>query len=225
MATSEGLLAWSDPEDSASAAANGLSLVSYPLDGPAVTLGRTLAQPSFAVPGDGGVTLVTGGDRYVWNAKTIVGCSVSGQCGPAMDAAPAPVDLDPAAPAASCGEPVLAFVHGATETTIGLTRPRLNAWYRTLKLWVWAGTGGNPRPITRAGVGVAAPTWAANSQDILYVRDNALWLIPVFTARGYPSAAPALRVVSHLFAGNWPDSNGYTAWRSQFAWYSSPPGR
>ena len=54
----------------------------------------------------------------------------------------------------------------------------------------------------------------------VYVRDNALWLIPMFKANGYPSAAPALRVVSHLFAGNWPNSDGYTAWQSQFAWYN-----
>ena len=31
----------------------------------------------------GGVTLVTGGDRYPWNAKTIAECSVSGKCAPA----------------------------------------------------------------------------------------------------------------------------------------------
>jgi WD40-like Beta Propeller Repeat len=219
-ATGEGLLAWSDPNDSASAAANGLSLVSYPLAGGSATLGRTLAYPSFAVPDDGGVTLVTGGGRYVWNAKTITGCSVAGKCGPAMDATPAPVNLDPAAPASSWGEPVLAFVHGASETTAGGSQRDLNAWYRTLRLWVWAGTGGNPRPITRAGTGVAAPTWSANSQDVLYVRDNALWLIAAFTAKGYPSTAPAARVVSRLFAGSWPNSNGYTAWQTQFAWHS-----
>jgi hypothetical protein len=220
-ATGEGLLAWSDPGDSTTAAANGLPLVSYALDGPTATLGRTLPYPSFAVPGRGGATLVTGGDRYVWNAKTIVGCSVSAQCGPAMDATPPPVNLDPAAAAWRWGEPILAFVHGATQTTARpATQQALSAWYRTRQLWVWVGTGGNPRPISRAGTGVAAPTWSADSQDVLYVRDNALWLIPVFTANGYPSTAPAFRVVGKLFAGNWPTASGYTAWQSQFAWFS-----
>ena len=216
----EGLLAWSDPRDSASAAANGLPLVSYALDGPTATLGRTLAYPSFAVPGQGGVTLVTGGNRYLWNAKTITGCSFSGKCELAMDATPAPVNLNPAQTPSRWGEPILAFVHGAAETTAGSTQRDLNAWYRTRQLWVWVGTGGNPHSITRAGVGVAAPTWSADSQDILYVRGNALWLVPVFQADGYPSAAPALPVVGRLFAGSWPNADGYTGWQSQFAWHS-----
>ena len=177
-ANGQGLFAWSDPRDSASLAADGLPLVSYPLDGKPATLATTLPYPSFAVPGLGGVTLVTGGDRYPWNAKTIAGCAVSGQCGPAMDATPAPVNLDPTATELTRGEPLLAFVHGAAETTAGLSQQELRAWYLTRKLWVWEGTGGNPQPITRAGAGVAAPTWSANYQDILYVRDNALWLVP-----------------------------------------------
>ena len=40
----------------------------------------------------------------------------------------------------------------------------------------------------------------------------------MFTANGDLSTAPALPVVSQLFAGNWPNVNGYTAWQSQFAW-------
>jgi Tol biopolymer transport system component len=111
-------------------------------------------------------------------------------------------------------------VHGASETTAGLSQQDLSAWYRTRKLWLWVGTGGNPQPFTRAGTGVAAPIWSANSQDILYVRNNALWLVPIFTASGDLPTAPALPVVSRLFAGNWPNLNGYTAWQSQFAWHS-----
>ena len=47
-ANGKGLLAWSDPHDSASLEADGLPLVSYPLDGGSpATLARTLVQPSF----------------------------------------------------------------------------------------------------------------------------------------------------------------------------------
>ena len=219
-ASGEGLLAWSDPGDSAAAAANGLPLVSYALAGPTATLGRTLPYPSFAVPGKGGATLVTGGDRYAWSAKTIIGCSVSGQCGPAMDATPPPVNLDPAATAWRWGSRSSHSCTARHRRRPGRTQQALNAWYRTRRLWLWAGAGGNPHPIARAGTGVAAPTWSADSQDVLYVRDNALWLIPVLTANGYPSAASAFRVVGRLFAGNWPTASGYTAWQSQFAWFS-----
>jgi hypothetical protein len=189
----QGLFAWSDPRDSAVQAANELPLLSYPRDGKPAPLPSTLPYPSFAVPGGHGVTLVTGGNRYPWNAKTIRDCTVSGQCGPAMDATPAPVNLDPAAAPSRSGPPALAFVHAAPETATALSQHDLSAWYRTRTLWVQAGPGGNPLPVTRAGTGVAAPTWSANSQDILYVRDNALWLIPVFTANGTPSTAPARR--------------------------------
>jgi TolB protein len=213
----EGLLAWSDPNGSATAAANGLPLVSYALDGPTAILGRTLPYRSFAPPEGASVALVTGGDRYPWNAKTVTGCSVSGTCGPAMDATPAPVNLDPAA-GSDKGQPALAFVHAAARAGVGLSEPELMAWYRTRELWVWEGAGGNPRPVARAGTGVAAPTWSANDDDILYVRDNALWLIPVFTANGFPSDAPAVPIVGKLFAGNWPNANGHTGWHSQFAW-------
>ena len=129
------------------------------------------------------------------------------------------MNLDPAwAPDAQ--NPTLAFVHAAAETTTGVSQQDLNAWYRTRKLWYQIATGGNQLPVNRAGTGVAAPTWSANDQDILYVRDNALWLIPMFTANGGLSAAPALPVVSRLFAANWPNLNGYTAWQSQFAWHA-----
>ena len=111
-------------------------------------------------------------------------------------------------------------MHGAVEKTAGLGQRGLRAWYQTRRLWVWAGIGGNPLPVTRAGAGVAAPAWSANSRDILYIRDNALWLIPVFTANGSPSGAPAVSVVSRLFTGDWPNVDGYTAWQSEFAWYN-----
>lgn len=85
-ADGQGLLAWSDPHGSASLAANGLPLVSYPLAGEPAPVASTLVYPSFAVPGANGVTLVTGGDRYLWSAKTIRQCTVSAHCGFAMNA-------------------------------------------------------------------------------------------------------------------------------------------
>ena len=226
----EGLLAWSDPKDSASLAAGALPLVSYPLDGKSATLASTLVGPSFAVPSAlYGVTLVTGGGRSLGIGETIKGCAVSGKCSrelapgpPPLGLGPAPVNLDPAwAPGAFTAQaPVIAFVHGAQEPTAGLSQQDLEAWYRTRILCYNIVTGGNSLPVTRAGTGVAAPTWSANSQDILYVRDNALWLIPLFTSGGALSSTAAFPVVSKLFAGNWPNSNGYTAWQSQFAWFS-----
>jgi len=225
-ADGEGLLAWSDPGDVASTPADTLPLVSYPLgDEPTATLASTPAYPSFAVPDGAGVTLVTGEDRALWNAKTITYCNVSGHCGPAQAALPAPVNLDPASSQWQ-GEPDLAFAHCATEptqpaqATAAATPQELSAWYRTCRLWYAAGAGGNALAVTRAGTGVAAPTWSGADGDLLYVRDNSLWLIPMRQPNGAPSTAPARPVVGKLFAGSWPNADGYTAWRTQFAWHS-----
>jgi WD40-like Beta Propeller Repeat len=224
----EGVLAWSDPGDAASTPADKLPLVSYPLgNAPTETLASTPAYPSFAVPDGAGVTLVTGEDRALWNAKTITYCNVSGHCGPAQAALPAPVNLDPASSQWK-GEPDFAFAHcaaGPTRTTAaqpaqGATPQALSAWYRTCRLWYAAGSGGNALAVSRAGTGVAAPTWSGDDGDLLYVRDDALWLIPMRQPNGAPSTAPARPVVGRLFAGSWPNADGYTGWQSQFAWHS-----
>jgi WD40-like Beta Propeller Repeat len=218
---SEGLLAWSDPGDAASTPAHKLPLVSYPLgNAPTETLASTPAYPSFAVPDGAGVTVVTGEDRALWNAKTISYCNVSGHCGPAQAALPAPVNLDPASSQWQ-GEPDLAFTHCATQPAQATATPQaLLAWYRTCRLWYAAGSGGNALAVARAGTGVAAPTWSGADGDLLYVRDDALWLIPMRQSNGAPSSAPARPVVGRLFAGSWPNADGYTGWQSQFAWHS-----
>jgi len=223
----DGVFAWSDPQDSQSLAADGAPLVAYSLAGKAVTLPSTLVHPSFAVPGDNGVTIVTGGDRYPWNAKTFESCTAAGGCGPSIDATPAPVNLDPAPGPWVEGEPTFAFVHAAPETTTSFSQAVLNAWYKTRQLWLWYGTGANPYQVAGAGTGIAAPTWSADGKLILYVKDNGLWLIDPYGGRvettpGHPalSGGPAVRLVSQLFAGPWPDYYGYTDWRSQFAWYT-----
>jgi hypothetical protein len=217
-ASGEGVLAWSDPRDSASLRADGLPLVSYPLgDAPTATLPSTPAYPSFARPDGAGVTLVTGSGR---SADTITYCTVLGHCGPAQGALPSPVNLDPASSQWQ-GEPDLAVTHCAAQaTTADVTQRSLRAWYQTCKLWNVGGAGGNALAVTRAGAGVAAPTWSTTDGDLLYVRDNALWLIPMRRPDGALSTAPALPVVGKLFAASWPNANGHTAWRSQFAWRS-----
>jgi hypothetical protein len=217
-ASGEGVLAWSDPRDSAALRSDGLPLVSYPLgDAPAATLPGTPAYPSFARPYGAGVTLVTGSGR---GADTITYCTVSGQCGPAQGALPSPVNLDPASSQWQ-GEPDLAFAHCAAQATTATgTQRSLRAWYQTCKLWNVGGAGGNALAVTRAGAGVAAPTWSATDGDLLYVRDNALWLLPMRGSDGAPSTAPARPVVGRLFAASWPNANGHTAWHSQFAWHT-----
>jgi WD40-like Beta Propeller Repeat len=106
---SRGLLAWSDPQDSASLAADGVPLVSYPLSGTRpVTLATTLVHPSFlaTTPSLGLVAADAGGDRILRNGKTIVLCAVTGGCTGFPGGIPGPVNLDPAwSPAGSRRSP------------------------------------------------------------------------------------------------------------------------
>lgn len=100
------------------------------------------------------------------------------------------------------------------------------AWYATRRLWIYI-LGGNPALVSGAGTGIAAPTWSADGKFLLYVRDNGLWLIDPFAGQGNPSpgtpsrtGGPAFRIVSKLFAGDWPNYYGYIDWQDQFAWRS-----
>jgi Tol biopolymer transport system component len=223
-----GLLAWADPQGSASLAADGLPVVSYPLTGAhPVTLGTTLPRPPFVVttPPGYGVAMVAGGDRIMWNgSKTIMLCAATGGCTAFPGGPPGPVNLDPAwAPA---GNTALAFVHGSTSAPSppGFGQAAIAAWYATRKLWIYV-LGGNPYLVSGAGTGVAAPAWSADGKFLLYVHDNGLWLIDPFAGRANPSpgtpsltGGPPFPIVSRLFAGAWPNYYGYVDWQDQFAW-------
>jgi hypothetical protein len=218
-----GLLAWSEPAASALRAGGGLPLVAYGLGGGGpddVTLATTMPYPSFSVPGPGsGVTLVTGGNRYLWDGKTIVSVTTAGARRPGMDAEPGPVNLDPAWAAGAPG-PMIAFVHASPKTPSGTGQAALNAWYTTRQLWYESAADGSPFPVKEAGTGIAVPEWSSNGHYILYVRDNALWLIRMLTPDGAPALGPATRIVSRLFPGAWPSDYAYTAWQAQFAWHT-----
>ena len=212
-----GLMAWTDEQGSASLAADGQDLVSFPLSGgQPVTLGFTLLLPPFLAtsPAQRRVAVDDGGDRVLWDNKTIRLCDPAGGCAGLPGGMPRATNLDPAL--SPVGQ-ALAFVHGSG----ALSRPQtfdqasIAAWYATRGLWEYV-PGGRPHPISVAGTAVADPTWSADGRLLLYVRDNSLWLI---SPSGSTASGPA-RIVSKLFAGSWPNYYGYIDWPDQFAWHS-----
>jgi hypothetical protein len=213
----QGLMAWADQQGSASLAADGQYLISYPLSGGRpVTLGWTLLFPPFLAtsPALGQVAVDNGGDRILWDDKTIRLCAPSGGCTGFPGGTPGATNLDPAlAPAGQA----LAFVHAspAGPRSQAFDQASIAAWYATRSLWLYV-PGARARPIPAAGTAVADPAWSADGRLLLYVRDDALWLIDPFAGR----APGPERVVSRLFAGAWPNYCGYIDWRDQFAWYS-----
>jgi dipeptidyl aminopeptidase/acylaminoacyl peptidase len=213
----QGLMAWADEQGSASLAADGQSLLSFPLaGGRPVTLGFTLLFSPFLATSQAqhAVAVDNGGDRVLWDNKTILLCAPAGGCTGLPGGMPKATNLDPALSPAG---PALAFVHADA----GLSRKQtfdqksIAAWYATRSLWVYV-PGGQARPIPSAGTSIADPTWSQGGHLLLYVRDDGLWLINPFAGSG----ARAVRVVSRLFRGAWPNYYAYIDWRDQFAWRS-----
>jgi Tol biopolymer transport system component len=212
----QGLMAWADQQGSASLAADGQSLLSFPLSGGrAATLGLTLLFPPFLAtsPAQRRVAVDNGGDRVLWDNKTILLCAPAGGCTGLPGGMPRATNLDPAlSPAGQA----LAFVHASA----ALARPQtfdqksIAAWYATRSLWVYI-PGGPAYRISVAGTSVADPTWSKSGHLLMYVRNDGLWLINPFAG-----SARAVQVVSRLFSGAWPNYYAYIDWRDQFAWRS-----
>jgi Tol biopolymer transport system component len=212
----QGLMAWADQQGSASLAADGQSLLSFPLSGGrSATLGLTLLFPPFLAtsPAQRRVAVDNGGDRVLWDNKTILLCAPAGGCTGLPGGMPRATNLDPAlSPAGQA----LAFVHASA----ALARPQtfdqksIAAWYATRSLWVYI-PGGSAYRISVAGTSVADPTWSKSGHLLMYVRNDGLWLINPFAG-----SARAVQVVSRLFSGAWPNYYAYIDWRDQFAWRS-----
>lgn len=216
--TSDGtsLLAWADAQGSASLAADGLPLLAVSLDtGQAHRVAVTLADPGFVStsPKTSDIAVAAGRDRELADHKLVKLCQAGGGCTVVPGGKPGPTNLDPAL---SPADYQLAFVHAAVKpprTSAPLYAQRsIRAWYRTRSLWLDSYTGGNPQRLRAAGTGVAAPQWSRDGRSILYVRDNALWIIRPGGKR------PPRRIAGPLFSGHWPNYYGHIDWADQFAW-------
>jgi WD40-like Beta Propeller Repeat len=198
-----GVLFWFDPMQSASLAADGMAVYELTASGAApVKLGTTVGT-AVSLSRTGRFALGGGFDRIAWVTKTALACHAA-RCKPVRPAAGS-LTLDPAlTPDGS----MLAFVSAASEgTDMGSIQPLLKRWYATRRLWV----GGRAVPDS---TGAAAPVWSSDGRSLLFVKDDALWLLSALDTKPVRVAAP-------LFgSGIWPNSMGKVPWSAQFAWQS-----
>lgn len=175
----KGLLYWTAPFHASSLAADGLPLSSLRLgDSEHKYLATGLAHKGWlSLSPQGALMMVSGMDRIVWANKSLAIINpVSGARQNLVNPAGC-VSLDPTF---SPKGDRITFVAAKDlgDEVWGFNDPEdLTAWINTRTLWLAQADGSNPRPLTLAGTGVYQPLWSKDGKSILYVRDNALWLI------------------------------------------------
>jgi dipeptidyl aminopeptidase/acylaminoacyl peptidase len=206
----EGVLVSFDPMQSASIAADGTPLYEVraargPLQKLGVTVGRRIS-----IGAAGQVAIGGGGDRYAWTTKTVETCAAANARCTAVAAPAEKLTLDPAW---SPNGKALAFVAATPESAGDFVQKTIKRWYATRHLWLLRAS--STRPVELPGTtGAAAPVWSRDGKSILYVANDALWLIPRLGEHPRAIAGP-------LFPPNhWPSYYGQIDWTNQFAWLS-----
>ena len=172
-------------------------------------LGATVGLP-VAIGSNGSFAITNGENRYAWLTKSVETCSAATARCSFVRTAPGVLSLDPAW---SPDGKTLAVVEAPSSSAANIGGLTVQSWYATHSLWTVRQGSSTPSEINRAN-GASAPIWSANGKSLLYVANDALWLLPTV------SSTP-VRIESPLFTpGDWPSFYGEVNWPAQFAWLS-----
>lgn len=211
----QGLVFWPDPDHSSSVALDGLMLQSLALGSTSTRdLTKTPLYPdwrSWFPTGDQLLVVEQQGWRAAWDRKSLATCDVRAGACRSLPQSPDAVSFAPAwSPDGSRVALVRAKDVGVTG---GLGSVSAATWNLTRTLVIADATGANARTLTAAGEGIDRPQWSRDGTRLLYLRDNAVWLI------GADGGAPQ-QIVGPL--PNPPDgasTYGHVSWERSVAWY------
>jgi len=208
----EGILFQFDPDQSADLPADGLEL--YELRAPGARpkqIGLTVGLP-IAIGANGTFAITNGGNRYAWLTKSVETCSAASALCTPVPTAHGELSFDPAW---SPNGKQLAFVEAPTISATNFFQATVKRWYASHSLWILQRARTTPDEIKGSG-GASSPTWSANGKSVMYVANDALWLLPTLSSKPVRIASPLLT------PNNWQSFFGEINWTDQFAWLSHP---
>jgi len=211
----KGLLYWLDPFHSASLAADGMGLWSLRLgDSEPILLSSGLAKKEWqSFSPQGRLLMVAGNWRIIWARKSL---AIIDPAAGSVQELKNPGDSVSIDPSFSPDGSRIAFVAAKNlgDDVWGFNKDEeLTAWVATRTLWIQNSDGSGAHPLTAAGPGVYQPVWSKDGDSILYVRDNALWII------GADGGKP------EKILGPFPEQKelfgfyGFVSYRDIMAWY------
>jgi hypothetical protein len=211
-----GILIWTDPDhedDADGSQLYELRSAGGPFRPLAVTIGHSV---TFGPKGT--FAIAAGGNRYAWANKLVEVCTAAtAYC----TSVPAPVGKLTVSPAWSPNAQALAYVVADPELQGAIGQPQISQWYATHRLEMLAAGSSKPREIAATN-GAIDPVWSANSQSLLFIKNDALFLLRSRTSTPQEIAGPLF--TQFLWGTN--DAAGYPYygeidWSSEFSWSES----
>lgn len=150
--------------------------------------------------------------RPIWQSEDVEHCAAGVSPCTSVDQGASTVSMDAAwSPDGS----QLAYVVGKKQDGAGFTQASVQNWYGSLRLEIYRPGKPSVQDL-RSGAGAVVPTWSSNSQSLLFVKDDGIWLWRGLQGKPmrveYPLLAP----------DDWGAYFGQVPWAQQFAWWSGP---